>query len=140
MLQKIQIVKQAPMLAKIDGCFYYKVKEINKVTRRLNSVLICAECKKPFTKKCNLIDHLRVHSGVKPFQCNICAKYFKQKAQLSKHCKKHGLNGQRIDSSEEDEDEDDDLDDDENIEAVDEKNILVNRFQQSQESSSTSQG
>ncbi|CDW85047.1 zinc finger and btb domain-containing protein 26 [Stylonychia lemnae] len=90
MIQKLQVVKSAPVLAKIDGCFYYKVKEINKTTRRLNSVLICAECQKPFTKKCNLIDHLRVHSGMKPFQCNICAKYFKQKAQLSKHCKKHG--------------------------------------------------
>eukprot|EP00347_Sterkiella_histriomuscorum_P001057 403373498 len=91
MIQKIKVVKSAPLLAKIDGCFYYKVKEINKVTRRLNSVLICAECNKPFTKKCNLIDHLRVHSGMKPFQCKICCKYFKQKAQLSKHCKKHGL-------------------------------------------------
>lgn len=128
MLQKIQIVKQAPMLAKIDGCFYYKVKEINSVTRRLNSVLICAECKKHFTKKCNLIDHLRVHSGVKPFQCNTCSKYFKQKAQLSKHCKKHGLNGQRLDSTEEDED---DLDDDENENDFDENNILIPRTEDS---------
>jgi uncharacterized Zn-finger protein len=117
------------MLAKIDGCFYYKVKEINKQTRRLNSVLICAECKKPFTKKCNLIDHLRVHSGVKPFQCNICQKYFKQKAQLSKHCKKHS-SGNKLDSSDE---EDGDSDDDQEIAAQGFQNY--EKFQESSKSS-----
>lgn len=77
MIQKIKVVNSNPVLEKIDGCYYYKVKEINKVTRRLNSILICAQCNKQFTKKCNLIDHLRVHSGMKPFKCKVCYKYFK---------------------------------------------------------------
>ena len=62
-----------------------EVKEVNNITKRLNSFLICASCSKRFTKKCNLIDHLRVHSGDKPFKCGSCDKRFKQKAQLSKH-------------------------------------------------------
>lgn len=39
---------------------------------------------------------------MKPFQCKICFKYFKQKAQLSKHCKKHGLKKAFDDENDED--------------------------------------
>ena len=66
---------------------YYKKKIVNETTFRLNSVLICgyAQCGKNFTKKCNMLDHLRMHSGYKPFKCAVCTKGFKQKAQLYKH-------------------------------------------------------
>lgn len=70
MIHKINVVKSAPEIRTIDGCQYFKVKKINKDTKRLNTVLICAACQKDFTKKCNLIDHLRVHTGNKPFKCN----------------------------------------------------------------------
>ena len=63
----------------IEGQVYYKKKVLNEETQRLNSILIggAPSCKKEFNKKCNLIDHLRIHSGNKPNICNICQKGFK---------------------------------------------------------------
>jgi uncharacterized Zn-finger protein len=61
---------------------YYRKKIMNENTQRLNSVLYCGfyGCGKKFNKKCNMMDHLRTHSGNKPFLCPDCNKSFKQRA------------------------------------------------------------
>ena len=76
---------------RVEGQMYYKKKVLNEETQRLNTVLICGEpaCRREFNKKCNLIDHLRIHSGLKPHMCPICRKGFKQRAQLYKHKTTH---------------------------------------------------
>jgi len=55
--------------------------------------LVCPfeKCLKEFTKKCNMLDHLRTHTGTKPFACDRCDKSFKQRAQLYKHRTIHDL-------------------------------------------------
>jgi len=74
---------------KVDGVTCFRKKVVNNTTHRLNSRLICGVCNREFDKRCNLKDHLRIHTMHKPFNCEACGKSFKQKAQLSKHERRH---------------------------------------------------
>ncbi|XP_055307794.1 gastrula zinc finger protein XlCGF52.1-like [Sitodiplosis mosellana] len=50
----------------------------------------CYLCKDSFgSLKTNMVNHMRVHSGDKPFECEECSKKFVQKHNLNKHMKIH---------------------------------------------------
>ncbi|XP_055326044.1 zinc finger protein 613-like [Sitodiplosis mosellana] len=58
--------------------------EVKCKTRRYE----CHLCKDSFgSMKGNMMKHMRVHSGDKPFQCNECFKRFVQKSHLKEHMK-----------------------------------------------------
>lgn len=88
---KLRALQLEMKTIRYEGQIYYKKKVMNMKTQRLNSLLLCGMdgCKKEFNKKCNMLDHLRTHSGKKPFTCSQCQKSFKQKAQLYKHQSVH---------------------------------------------------
>lgn len=46
-------------------------------------------CTKILQKPWNLLDHVRMHVGVKPYKCNWCGKAFTQKGNLKKHARQH---------------------------------------------------
>lgn len=45
----------------------------------------CGVCRKMFTSSSNLAVHSMIHSGTKPFKCDLCSWSFRQKAHLQKH-------------------------------------------------------
>ncbi|KAJ9597647.1 hypothetical protein L9F63_011481, partial [Diploptera punctata] len=46
-------------------------------------------CNTSFSRKSNLILHLRTHTNEKPFKCTICNMSFKQKSNLVRHSGVH---------------------------------------------------
>ena len=42
-------------------------------------------CKKLFKKSCNLRDHFRTHTGLRPYNCEFCRRTFTQKSNCKRH-------------------------------------------------------
>jgi len=58
------------------------------------SIHHCDKCSKSFTRKHNLMAHLRVHEGDKPFACNECGLTFTRENDKKRHEALHG--GEKI--------------------------------------------
>ncbi|XP_029012323.1 zinc finger protein 341 isoform X2 [Betta splendens] len=57
--------------------------------KRKGSKLKCNFCDKIFSKNFDLQQHIRSHTGEKPFQCIVCGRAFAQKSNVKKHMQTH---------------------------------------------------
>ncbi|XP_031711108.1 zinc finger and BTB domain-containing protein 41 isoform X1 [Anarrhichthys ocellatus] len=52
-------------------------------------ILKCPKCDKTFDRAGKYESHTRVHTGEKPFQCDVCLQRYSTKSNLTVHKKKH---------------------------------------------------
>ena len=50
----------------------------------------CKKCKKSFSRVSLLNRHMKLHLGIKPYQCTVCGWRFLQSYNLKKHLLTHG--------------------------------------------------
>uniref|UniRef100_A0A0N5C1A8 Zinc finger protein rotund n=1 Tax=Strongyloides papillosus TaxID=174720 RepID=A0A0N5C1A8_STREA len=74
-------------------CFqlpFDRPKQENQPTMREAKPYKCQQCTKSFANNSYLSQHLRIHSGVKPFgPCKFCGKSFTQLSHLQQHLRTH---------------------------------------------------
>merc|ERR1711990_1334240 len=46
-------------------------------------------CEKGFKWKCSLTEHLKIHSGERPYICSVCNKSFSHNGNRNTHMKTH---------------------------------------------------
>ncbi|NXG40585.1 ZBT7A protein, partial [Psilopogon haemacephalus] len=54
---------------------------------------LCQQCGAAFAHNYDLKNHMRVHTGLRPYQCESCFKTFVRSDHLHRHLKKDGCNG-----------------------------------------------
>uniref|UniRef100_A0A673BGZ1 Zinc finger protein 341 n=1 Tax=Sphaeramia orbicularis TaxID=375764 RepID=A0A673BGZ1_9TELE len=77
--------KKGPDGATAEQSFFSLAEQLKGKGPKLK----CNFCDKIFSKNFDLQQHIRSHTGEKPFQCIVCGRAFAQKSNVKKHMQTH---------------------------------------------------
>lgn len=66
-----------------------QAKKEEEIKRDENGLFLCPHCDTRMTYRHNLIAHIRVHTGERPFKCDFCPKRFSTPSSCKNHIKTH---------------------------------------------------
>ncbi|XP_040573843.2 zinc finger Y-chromosomal protein [Lepeophtheirus salmonis] len=66
-----------------------KLIELDSQLNFEKRIFICRYCDKKFNRRYDHDEHVRSHTGEKPFECEICSKGFSQRSNYRRHMKTH---------------------------------------------------
>ena len=61
--------------------------ELNEGPKSAQNLLSCPFCPRMLVKKSHLTEHIKTHTGEKPFQCSACPQSFTRRYHLKRHLK-----------------------------------------------------
>ena len=100
-IESLKLSKDKKYFHLLQPYKHERIKDEDEMFQKITYTYVCKydECNKVFSKACNFLDHVRMHEGIKPYQCTQCGKEFVQKCNLRKHFKKHqavSLNDRKV--------------------------------------------
>lgn len=83
--------KRLQLYEDLKGYNYEMTERRDPRNFKLRKIYTCKEndCNREFTIVWNLLDHLRMHKGVKPYKWQDCGKRFTQMGNYKKHLRTH---------------------------------------------------
>ncbi|KAK3932812.1 Zinc finger protein 26 [Frankliniella fusca] len=64
-------------------------KHLRSHQARQEKNLMCQVCHKKFAEKQRLLEHMQIHTGIKPYECSVCGRRFSQTSSMYTHALIH---------------------------------------------------
>ena len=64
-------------------------KHLRSHQARQEKNLMCEVCHKKFAERQRLLEHMQIHTGIKPYECSVCGRRFSQTSSMYTHALIH---------------------------------------------------